>query len=181
MTLGERIKFVRKANKLNQTEFAEQLGISQTHVSKIEKNIENPSETLLLLISYLFATNIDWLKNGQGESEINDNFALIRYKLENQRKYLNSDCDFELRESFFYFEKILSFALKKYSNPYDFEKMKDYIESFEMILRNISFIGVDFKNPHKCNTKTISKNDRLVNMLYQSVTDFITEHLNVEK
>lgn len=47
MVLGERVKFVRKSNKLNQADFAKRLGISQTHVSKIEKNVENPSETLL--------------------------------------------------------------------------------------------------------------------------------------
>ena len=47
MTLGDRINFVRKDNKMNQSEFAKTLGISQAHVSKIEKNIENPSETLL--------------------------------------------------------------------------------------------------------------------------------------
>lgn len=37
MTLGDRINFVRKDNKMNQSEFAKTLGISQAHVSKIEK------------------------------------------------------------------------------------------------------------------------------------------------
>lgn len=68
MTLGERIKFVRKNNKLSQVDFAKTLGISQTHVSKIEKDIEHPSETLLRFTSYMFAVNIDWLKTGEGTS-----------------------------------------------------------------------------------------------------------------
>lgn len=67
MTLGDRINFVRKDNKMNQSEFAKTLGISQAHVSKIEKNIEKPSETLLLFISHLFQVNIEWLKNEEGE------------------------------------------------------------------------------------------------------------------
>ena len=54
MTLGERVKVVRKNNNLNQTLFAESIGISQTHVSKIEKDIENPSETPIRFISYMY-------------------------------------------------------------------------------------------------------------------------------
>lgn len=65
MTLGERIKQVRKDNRLNQTEFAQQLGIGRTYVSKIEKNVENPSETLLMLISIKYKVNLEWLKCGQ--------------------------------------------------------------------------------------------------------------------
>lgn len=65
-TLGERLKYVRKTNKLSQVDFAKPLGISQTHVSKIEKDVERPSETLLILISYLFGINITWLKEGTG-------------------------------------------------------------------------------------------------------------------
>ena len=63
-TLGECLKCIRKANKLTQIQFAQMVGISQTHVSKIEKNIEHPSETLLILISILFGVRITWIKEG---------------------------------------------------------------------------------------------------------------------
>lgn len=66
MTLGERIKTVRKNSALNQSEFADMLGISQTHVSKVEHGIENPSAALLLLISLKFDVSINWLENGIG-------------------------------------------------------------------------------------------------------------------
>ena len=49
-TIGERIKFVRKSNNRTQVQFARELGISQTHISKIEKGVEHPSEMLLLFI-----------------------------------------------------------------------------------------------------------------------------------
>ena len=182
MTMGERIKLVRKHNNLNQTEFANLLGISQTHVSKIEKNVENPSETLLLLISFLFAVNIDWLTDEIGDQETNDRMALTMYKLENQKKNLNSNCIFELEESFFYFEKVLSFAYKKYSKDYnyDYDKMEDYIKTFGEILQYMSFLLVDFKHLTKYNTKAISKDDNVLILLRQSFTNFLTEHLNVE-
>jgi len=65
-TFGERLKCIRKANKLTQIQFAQMVGISQTHISKIEKNIEHPSETLLILISILFGIRITWIKEGTG-------------------------------------------------------------------------------------------------------------------
>lgn len=179
MTLGERIKLVRKNNKLNQADFASLLGISQTHVSKIEKDVENPSETLLLLISFLFAINIDWLKNEQGEKKIDDSMLLSYNRLQNQRRYFDSDCDFELKESFFYFEKVLSFAHQKYGH--DLGKMKNYIENFGDILKYMTFLLFDYKNHKNDNNGIIPKDDNVVNLVNQSVTNFLTEHLNVEK
>lgn len=66
-TIGARINQIRKDSKLTQVDFGAQLGISQTHVSKIEKDVENPSETLLMFISYKFCVGIDWIKAGIGE------------------------------------------------------------------------------------------------------------------
>lgn len=66
-TVGERIKLVRNFRKLNQLDFAESIGISQTHVSKIENGTENPSKTLLMFISHRYNIDYEWLKNGVGE------------------------------------------------------------------------------------------------------------------
>ena len=67
-TIGERIKFVRKSNNRTQVQFARELGISQTHISKIEKGVEHPSEMLLLFICSMYGCSIEWLKSGIGES-----------------------------------------------------------------------------------------------------------------
>lgn len=74
MTIGERIKFVRKNNNLNQKDFSKRLGISQTHVSKIENNVENPSDTLLRLIALEFNVSTEWLEKGDGNADINSTF-----------------------------------------------------------------------------------------------------------
>lgn len=68
-TIGKRINYIRKSKNRTQVQFAKELGISQTHVSKLEKDIENPSDMLLLFISQKYNFNIDWLKNGTGEPE----------------------------------------------------------------------------------------------------------------
>lgn len=67
MTIGERIHLIRKSHFYKQDDFAKVLGISRTHISKIENNQDNPSEKLIESISALFGVNYDWLKYGKGE------------------------------------------------------------------------------------------------------------------
>lgn len=90
-TVAERIKFVRKHFHLNQIEFAGFIGISQTHISKIESERDNASDKVLLAICSEFNINFDWLKNGVGTMETQDepsrNPSDIALKL---KKYLMS-------------------------------------------------------------------------------------------
>lgn len=72
MTTGERIKFFRENNKITQKSFAIAIGISQTHISKIENNQDNPSDKLLHLISATFSINYEWLKYGTGSIQTKD-------------------------------------------------------------------------------------------------------------
>lgn len=71
MTTGERIKFFRENNKITQKSFAIAIGISQTHISKIENNKDNPSEKLLHSIAAAFSINYEWLKYGTGDIMVN--------------------------------------------------------------------------------------------------------------
>lgn len=66
-TIGERIKQIRLDRKLSQQEFAEKLSISRSFISRVEHNKENPSETLLKLISWTFECDFNWLTNGSGK------------------------------------------------------------------------------------------------------------------
>lgn len=115
MTLGERVKYVRKSNKLNQVDFAKKLGISQTHVSKIEKNIENPSETLIRFISYMFAVNITWLKTGDGEPDeynggLKEEFNNFRQHLEVMMNNMNEQQTLDFLDTFRAFINIYSLS-----------------------------------------------------------------------
>lgn len=177
MTIGERIKFVRKNNNLNQKDFSKRLGISQTHVSKIENNVENPSDTLLLLISYMFVVNIDWLKTGQGDHDDTDRFDKFRLELENVRKDLNDDCDFELKECFWFFVRMVELSQKYSKDREYYYKAQNYLEEFGLILRNLIFLGYDHFDSYS--ERTFKKDDRLVEMLYNSIDEFISHHLNV--
>ena len=57
MTVGSEIKSIRKHNNLTQQEFSEKICVSRSFVSKIENGKEQPSGTLIRLISYAF--NVD--------------------------------------------------------------------------------------------------------------------------
>ena len=46
-SIGEKIKEIRKRNNMTQQQFAESIGISRPHLSKIESNKENASDSVL--------------------------------------------------------------------------------------------------------------------------------------
>lgn len=145
MTLGERIKYVRKYNKLNQIDFAKKLGISQTHVSKIEKNVEHPSATLLLFISYMFAINIDWLKTGDGTPHkqnegLKGEFDKIRQKLEVMMKYMNDQQSMNFLDSY---RNFLSICLIFFNDKKEFED--ECLKAFGNVLRNIFVLSFHLK------------------------------------
>jgi len=65
MSLGERIKQVRKALNLTQREFGERIGMKQNSVAQVEMG-RNTSEQTILTICRVFDVNEDWLRNGKG-------------------------------------------------------------------------------------------------------------------
>lgn len=75
MTLGERIKQVRKDSGLSMQAFGERLGISSPSVSKIESGINNPSEQTIRAICSEFNISRDWLVDGIGEREVSRPFV----------------------------------------------------------------------------------------------------------
>jgi HTH-type transcriptional regulator, competence development regulator len=69
LTFGERIRELRKAQGLTQREFADQLGIDFTYVSKIEngRNEIPPSEQLITRMALVLSVNADELLGLAGQ------------------------------------------------------------------------------------------------------------------
>lgn len=59
-----RIKELRKRLCMSQVEFAKNLGVTNAHISKIEKGGTVPSDALIKLISKEYQVNENWLKTG---------------------------------------------------------------------------------------------------------------------
>jgi len=66
-TINERILEIRTRQALTQKQFAQNLGITTSYVSRLEQGKSTPSEPLLRLISYTFGEDPSWLHTGVRE------------------------------------------------------------------------------------------------------------------
>lgn len=66
-TLGDRIKIIR--GETSQTQFSSSLGITQTKLSRYERNTTPPEIDFLVRLSRQYAVSLDWLLLGNGCSE----------------------------------------------------------------------------------------------------------------
>jgi len=80
LSIGDRLKILRKSLKITQEEFASRIRVSKGFLSNLEKGIRNPSDQLLKLISYEFSSSENWLVNGEGEMFISPEEALKSQK-----------------------------------------------------------------------------------------------------
>lgn len=75
--LGERIRSVRKSEKLSMEEFGKRIGIKKSAISALESGTNNPSERTIKLICSEFRINYDWLVNGLGDMYSNVGDSLL--------------------------------------------------------------------------------------------------------
>lgn len=66
-TINSRIKQIRAEAKLNQKEFADILGITQSGVSYMEQSGRNVSDLTVKSICRQFSVNEEWLRGGTGK------------------------------------------------------------------------------------------------------------------
>jgi DNA-binding XRE family transcriptional regulator len=67
MNVLDRIRLVRKTLGLNQEEFAQRIGLTQTALSMIEVEKVALTEKNIKLICVTFAVDENWLRTGKGE------------------------------------------------------------------------------------------------------------------
>lgn len=65
--MKDRIKTLRKALGLNQTQFGERIGVKQNTVAVYELGRAVPSESVITLIQREFGVSEEWLRTGEGE------------------------------------------------------------------------------------------------------------------
>lgn len=80
MTIGERIKKIRKTLQLNQVSFAEKINLKQAAIGLIENNQRNVSDRVIHDICLMYQVNEDWLRFEKGEMFAKpDTFSLDEY------------------------------------------------------------------------------------------------------
>lgn len=67
MTLGERMKEIRRNAGIKQAEFSALVGVKEGTVTSWETGLRNPSNAILSAICEKFSVNREWLLTGEGE------------------------------------------------------------------------------------------------------------------
>lgn len=65
--MNERIRELRKALNLNQTEFGERIGIKQGSIAGYESGARTPIDSVILSMCREFNVNEEWLRTGEGD------------------------------------------------------------------------------------------------------------------
>lgn len=63
--MKDRIKQIRKANKLTQVEFGEKIGVKGNTVTNYEAGLRTPTDAVILSICREFGVNEEWLREGK--------------------------------------------------------------------------------------------------------------------
>lgn len=64
--VNNRIKQVRKQNKMTQVAFGEKIGVKGNTITSYETGTRTPSDAIIFSICREFNINEQWLKNGEG-------------------------------------------------------------------------------------------------------------------
>ena len=72
MEFKDRLKELRKAEKLTQREFADKLGIKRSTISNYDIGRSEPSKSVISLICRTFSVSETWLRTGEGSMYTED-------------------------------------------------------------------------------------------------------------
>lgn len=91
MEFKDRLKELRKAEKLTQQEFADKLGIKRSTISNYDIGRSEPSKSVISLICRTFSVSETWLRTGEGsmyteDCEEKQFVALMRDALSSESK-----------------------------------------------------------------------------------------------
>ena len=67
MTIGERIKVLRKEKNLSMEDFGSVIGMGKSAVSRIENGFNGTTDQTIRSICREFGVNEQWLRTGEGE------------------------------------------------------------------------------------------------------------------
>ena len=77
MPINERLRQIRQASNLSQVKFAERIAIAHSYIADMEHGKKPVNERIIRLIAAEFNVNAEWLRNGIGEMQSDDDaFAL---------------------------------------------------------------------------------------------------------
>lgn len=91
--MKERIRLLRKELNLNQTDFGDRIGVTQSAIAGYEAGNRIPLDTVITSICREFNVSEKWLRNGEGE-------MFLPLKRDDEIARLTSDLFREEKDSF---------------------------------------------------------------------------------
>lgn len=77
LSIGTRIRIVRKHYELNQTEFGKRIGLKQTAIGQYENGQHRVADRTILLICEKYSVNEKWLRTGEGDMLVESDSTII--------------------------------------------------------------------------------------------------------
>lgn len=77
MTIGGRIRILRKELSLTQAEFGDKIGLKQAVIGQMENNTRNITDRTILLICEKYSVSSQWLRDGVGEMFVETDKSVI--------------------------------------------------------------------------------------------------------
>jgi transcriptional regulator with XRE-family HTH domain len=160
--IGTRIKQVRTQQGLTQTQFASEMAISQTHVSKIEKGVEHPSSTLLRLMSLKYNIDETWLTDGVGgptpdwdirtDEGVISKYNAMRVSFEKKIHSRTGEDLLSTVEAFAYFDALLS--PRKLTDEDKTKYLASICSTVDQLEKLVFMVSSDSLLPSKRNVKS---------------------------
>ena len=82
LQLGEKVKYIRKTNQLNQKEFADRIGVSQGTLSDIERGNCYPSCETIIALKKAFKCDLNWLIDEESGSAFDHGLFHVSFSQE---------------------------------------------------------------------------------------------------
>lgn len=135
ITIGERIKELRKERKISQAELAKNINVSPGNVGDWERGKAKPGADALISLMNYFSVSADWLLTGKGSNENKLQHVTTTEEINSTRKSIDSDVSILTEE-----ERglILSF---RHFDELDKELVKNTVDSLLKRLEKNSILG----------------------------------------
>lgn len=135
MTIGERIKELRKERKISQAELAKNINVSPGNVGDWERGKAKPGADALVSLMEYFAVSADWLLAGKDNAENKSHKEITVEESSSTRKNIDSDVSILTEE-----ERSLVLSFRHF-DELDKELVKNTVDSLLKRLEKSSILG----------------------------------------
>lgn len=186
--INTRFKELRIALKYSQKDFADNVGISRTHLSGIENGKDNPSMPLIKLVCLKYGVNEEWLIDEKGNMFIKDNgFDTVtdeglKAKYQTMKNFLEKQIAEQTGENLKNIIQAYSHFVSLVTMPgLDDENKRNYLEAFygiNNVLELITYNSYMLKSVSDSNYKALLQHKTNVDIGINKINEDIKKALS---